>query len=166
MSADTSQSQGPQAPPGEDPGDLPPSDAFKAATRRIGELLEYVRQYVSAQADLARAQVRRIVVLAVLGAVALLAFATIIATLVVMFCRGLSDLLAQALGGRAWAGDLIVSIGFISLIVLGAWLGLGAVHRKQLKNTVNRYEQRRLQQRARYGHDAAQRARQGRNGLH
>jgi len=168
MSADTSKSQAAEpkhagTPPessAEDPGDLPPPDAFKAAIGRLSELLEYARQYYAAQVDLLRLRLRRMIVLAALALVALLAGATLIVTLVVMACRGLSDLIAQALGGRVWAGELIVSVGTISILIVGCWLALRSMSRKSMKDAVNRYEQRRRQQRARFGKDAAERARE------
>src|SRR5256885_16609838 len=92
----------------EDPAQMPPPQAFKAAMARFPEVAAYLRQYASARIDLAKAKVRQIVIFAALGVVGLIALTALIVTLVVMLFSGLAGWIAAGMDGRLWAGYLIV----------------------------------------------------------
>jgi hypothetical protein len=138
----------------DDPAQMPPPDAFKAAASRFPEVAAYLRQYFSARFDLAKLKVRRIILYAALGIVGLIALTALITTLVVMLCTGLAGWIAAGLNGRVWAGNLIVSVGLIAIVVGGTWLALKLMDKRRLKQAIQRYEQRQRIQRDKFGHDA------------
>jgi hypothetical protein len=163
MPADTESRQQPapdQPEARDDPGRMPPPEAFKAATRRLGEVVEYFWQYLSARVDLAKLRLRRLVLLAAFGVLALIALTALIVTLVVMLCSGLAGWIAAGLGGRVWAGELIVSLGLILVMAGGTWLILRQASRRRLKVLMEHYERRHREQREKFGHDAPGRAEQ------
>jgi len=136
-----------------------PRQAFGEAMSQLGELKQYAAQFVAAKIDLAKLSLRRAIILAALGIVALLAGAAMIFTLVFLLFSGLAGIIAAAFGGRTWAGDLIVSAGFLLALAGVAWLGLHRISRAQRDATAKRYERRHAHQRATLsGHDARQRS--------
>src|SRR5438477_11672458 len=113
-----------EANPSDDPAQMSPPDAFKAAADRFPEAAAYLRQYFSARLDLARLKVRRIIIYAALGIVGLIGLTALITTVVVMMCSGLAGWIGAGLGGRVWAGNLIVGGGLIVIFAAGLWLDL------------------------------------------
>jgi len=143
-----------------DPADLPPPDAVRAAMNSAAELREYAGYYVAAKVDGAKARVRQWIFLASLGVIALLAVAAVAIAGVVLLCQGLAHLLADAFGGRLWAGYLAagaILIGTIAVSLWGTMRYLGRVARRRI---MDKYDLRRTRQRADFGHDVTQRAHQ------
>ena len=137
---------------------MPPGEAFKSAWSRLGQLGEYFRHYLSARIDLLKLSLRNAAIYAALGLVGLIALMALVATLVVMLLGGLAELIAAGLGGRMWAGNLIVSLGMFALIGIGAWLGLKMLRDSHFKQTKAKYELRHQQQREKFGDSAFERS--------
>ena len=133
--------------------------AFGRVVAQLSELRAYVAQYIAAQIDRAKISIRRLIVLAVLGVIGLLVCTAALGTLVVLLLSGLAQAIGAALGGRVWAGDLIVGGGALLLLFVSAWLGLGYLKNISRKAMVDRYERRLRRQRIELGgHDARQRS--------
>ena len=135
-----------------------PPDAFREAMERVGELKDHAALYVSAKVDSLKLSVRNIVLYAVLGVLGLLAGAALIVMAVVQLLSGLAGVIAAGLGGRMWAGNLIVGFVMLAGVALGAWLGVRKVFNSSRKRTVERYERTLQRQRVDYGADARQRS--------
>jgi hypothetical protein len=155
----------PRIPPAPHPHDEAPADAFKEAMRALGELREYAAYFVAAKLDGLKLTFRRLGVMAAVGAVGLLAGGAVVATAAVLFCVGLAQAVATMFAHengvpRTWLGNLIVGLLLLLLIVGGAWFMMSRLIGSSKKATVRKYELRRQRQRADYGHDVLQRARE------
>ncbi len=135
-----------------------PAEAFKEAMEHVSELKEYASHYVSAKVDKIRLSVRNLVLYAVLGVLGLLIGAAVLVMAVVQLLSGLAGVIAAGLGGRMWAGNLIVGGVLLLGVALAAWLGVRSVFKSSRKRTVDRYERRLQRQRVDYGADARQRS--------
>jgi hypothetical protein len=135
-----------------------PADAFHEAMEHVGELKEYVSLYVAAKLDKIKVSVRRIVLYAVLGVLALVVGAAMLVMASVQLLSGLAGVIAAGLGGRMWAGNLIVGFVLLTGIMLGAWLMVRRMFNSSRKATVDRYERRLQRQRVDFGADAHQRS--------
>src|SRR4051812_39120430 len=117
-----------------------PPEAMHDALGKFAELRAYVQQYLSAKVDQLKLTARNIAIFAALGVVGLIvAGATIVIALVLLF-QGLAGAIAAGLGGRVWAGDLIVGLVLLGIFVVGAIVGLGIVKKAWFKATVKKYE--------------------------
>jgi hypothetical protein len=135
-----------------------PGVAFHEAMAQIGELRGYVSHYLSARLDALKLTVRHAVLWIALAALAMLASLAVVVTAIVILCVGLAQMISAALGGRMWAGNLIVGVVLIGGIVLCIWLGVRKLFAASLSRTVERYERKLRRQRVELGHDAQQRA--------
>jgi hypothetical protein len=142
------------------PDDSAPTEALKDAFGQISELRAYAVHYISAKADQIRLTIRKAGIYAVLGIIGLMAGAALVMTAVVLLCVGLAGALSAWIGTGIWAGSLIVG-GFV-MLVLGAGIGwlLWWFPRASRARTVQKYEDKRRQQQADYGHDVHERARE------
>jgi hypothetical protein len=138
--------------------ELPPAQAVRDSLAAFAELREYASYYVTAWFDRVRFTLRRAGFLAVVGAMALVAGCTIIVTSSVLVCVGLAQGIAAALGGRAWAGNLIVGLSLLALAGAGTWFGWSRLSAAFRRKMVQKYELRQRQQRADFGHDVEERA--------
>src|SRR4051812_41787363 len=134
-----------------------PPEALRDALSKFAELRAYVQQYMSAKADQWKLTARNIAIYAALGIVGLIvAGATMIIALVMLF-QGLAGAIAAGLGGRMWAGNLIVGVILLGLFVGGAMIGLGIVKKAALKATKRKYELTARQQREAFGRSSRDR---------
>jgi hypothetical protein len=148
---------------GSEPVDEAPSEAFRDAVAQVGELKEYASHFIAAKVDGLKLSVRKAVIFAGLGLVAVLAAATVVITAVVLLLAGSAQALGVLLGGRAWAGNLLVGSIVLVAVGLGAWIFQRRFFNTSRKATVQRYERRLKTQRVRHnGHDAVQRGSEGR----
>lgn len=137
-------------------GEKTASAAFRDAAVRLAEVREYVSFYIATKTDALKLTVRKAIFFAVVGILALLVAAGAVVTAVVMLLSGLARGLGAALGGRLWAGDLIVGFGVLAIIAVGAWIGASAMTGASRRRTVEKYESRKRDQRTRFGHDVEQ----------
>jgi len=121
---------------------IAPTEAMRDAFSKLGEVAGHAREYVSARIDLAKVKARNIVLFAVLGVVALFAVAASMIIGLAMLYTGLAQAIAAALGGRMWAGNLIVGGGMLALFAGGGLLGIARLKKAWLKATIARYEAR------------------------
>ena len=136
---------------------VPPTDAMRDALSRFAELRAYVQQYFSAKADQWKLTARNIAIFAALGVVGLIvAGATMVIALVMLF-QGVAGAIAAGLGGRMWAGNLIVGILLLGIFGGGAIISLGILKKAWFKATVKKYELTERQQRESFGRSSRDR---------
>jgi hypothetical protein len=82
---------------------------------------DFALSYFENRAEAARVEARKAVQFAVSRAVCGAMLLTVAVAAIVLLLQGISGGLAAALGGRAWAGDLITA-GMLGLFGLGMWL--------------------------------------------
>src|SRR5438067_5859218 len=113
-----------------------PTEAVRDAVSKVAELRAYAQQYFSAKADQWKLTARNIAIFAALGVVGLIvAGATIVIALVMLF-QGIAGAIAAGLGGRVWAGNLIVGLALLAIFVGGAIVGLAILKKAWFKATV------------------------------
>ncbi len=134
-----------------------PSDAFRDALSKIAELRAFAQQYISARIDLAKLTARKIAIFTLLGIIALFVVATTLVIGLVLFLSGIAGAIATALGGRWWAGDLIVGAAVLGLFVGGAIVGMSRLKKSSMKSTVKKYESAQKQQRENFGRSSRDR---------
>ena len=134
-----------------------PPEAMRDALGKFAELRAYVQQYMSAKADQWKLTARNIAIFAALGVVGLVVAGATIVIALVMLLQGLAGAIAAGLGGRVWAGDLIVGLALLAIFVGGAIVGLGIVKKTWFKATVKKYELTERQQRESFGRSSRDR---------
>jgi hypothetical protein len=134
-----------------------PGAALHEALEGVKEVTAYAAQYAAAKVDRWKLTARSLVIYAILGVVALLVGLVVVIVATSLLVMGLAQAIAAVLGGRMWAGNLIVGGGILLLLGAGTWLGLKMYNRSSRRKTVERYEQRLKHQRQSFGHDARQR---------
>ena len=137
-----------------------PTEAFGDAFERVGELKAYATHFVSAKVDALKLTGRNIAIYAALGLVGMFAGAAVVITAVVLALRGLAEAVAALLGGRQWAGNLIVGFALLLILGLGAWMGMNRVFGISRRKLKEKYESKRRQHQAEFGHDVHERARE------
>ena len=70
--------------------------------------------------------------------------------------------IAALFGGRAWAGQLVGAVVILGGVFGGAWFFMKSLTNSWRKATVAKYERRKQEQKARFGRDVKQAAREGR----
>jgi uncharacterized membrane protein YedE/YeeE len=120
-----------------------------------------VRLYLSARADAILASLRRLGLWLVIGAVGLVVALAMLTAAAVIGILGIADLVGQALGERPWAGYVVTGFGLLAIFAIGLFAAMLMLRRSFRNRTVKKYARRHSQQRARFGHDAAQAAARG-----
>ena len=138
--------------------DASAGEAFGDASKRFGEIREYLAYYVAVQTDAMKLRLRNGLFYAVLGIVALLAASAAVVVAVTLLLTGIAHGLGSLLGSRDWLGDLIVGIVILGVIAIAARVGINMTIGSSRKKTVEKYESRKRDQRNRFGHDVQQRA--------
>jgi ABC-type transport system involved in cytochrome bd biosynthesis fused ATPase/permease subunit len=136
-------------------------EALKKAAQQIGELKEYAGLYVSAKLDSLKLTMRNLVLYAALGLVGAIVGIGLLITAAALFLTGIAGGIGAIFDpDRYWVGALIV--GFV--VLAGAMGGLIVVIRKltgaSKQQTIQKYEERKRDERNRYGHDVQERARE------
>jgi hypothetical protein len=136
-----------------------PEEASAALHERLDEFVDYAVYYLLTRLDALKFAIKRRILSASIVLIAVLAAAGIIVTAVVLLCEGICDALTDLLGHR-WAGELVTGVLFLATVGI-----LGSIAVKRLisgphQRTVLQYEELRRRQRARYGRDVNQRARE------
>jgi len=138
----------------------PPTDALKDALGHLGELRAYATHYLVAKADRIKLSIRNLGVYAALGVLGLIIGSATIATAVVLLLVGIAGGLSALMDAGLWAGSLIVG-GVIVLGLVGAMIWFLKWFPKATRaRTVQKYEDKRRQQQADFGHDVHERARE------
>jgi hypothetical protein len=139
-----------------------PADALRDASARIAELKEYASYYVAAKVDSVKASARTAVLYAVLGVVGGLIGIGLLITAAVFFLDGLAGAIGALFPARHgwWAGRLIVGVLVIAGALGGAMFLVKRVTGSSRKRTIEKYEARRREERAQFGRDVQERARE------
>lgn len=131
---------------------------LKDAVARWAEVKEYLGYFLATKVDALRLSIRQAIFYAALGVIGLLAAVAGVVTAVVLLLIGAAHLISVLLGGRQWAGELIVGATVIGSIALATFIVLSKLTRTSRTQTVKKYESRKRQQRLRFGHDVSDRA--------
>lgn len=136
-----------------------PDDSHPLAPliENIAQLREFAAYYLSTRVDAVKLRLRRAAFAVALGLVGVVTAAAGLVMAVVLFLLGAARGLEALLGGRAWAGDLIVGGAVIVGAVVVSYLVARILAKSSRRQTVERYERQRSAQRARFGRDASDR---------
>jgi hypothetical protein len=135
-----------------------PAEAMQQVSNLLGALGEYISYYFAAKADSFKLSMRNAMLMAVVGVGALLALGATVITAIVLLLVGLAQAIAALLGGRMWAGNLIVALLVLILIGGGTFAGLAMLKKASRERTVKKYESRQDKQRTDFGANVAERA--------
>lgn len=149
----------------------PPDTAASAATpphagngewprlkQQVREVADYFSYYLEAQADLLKLQGRRLLTRVLLGIAGALGLATALVVAITLVIIGVAQGLAQVFANHPWLGPLITGLVILGSLTLGAWGWLAVTRQAAYNRMVEKYEQRKSRQRARFGHDIVSRA--------
>ena len=141
-----------------------PAEALKQASSKLGELKEYAGLLVAAKVDGLKLTLRKIVFYAILGIVAALIGVAMLVTASVYVLSGLAGAIGELFPEpyEWWAGRLIVGILVVGGTLVGVMLLTKSLTGSSRKRTIEKYENRKRDERNLYGHDVAERARQQR----
>ncbi len=153
--ADFGAGSGPGSP---DDQQHPGTRAVNHFRRSLDELKEQFSFYVAAKSDGLKYTAKKIGIYAGLGVVGLIAASAIVVTAGVLLLAGLADAINRLCGTGPWLGDLIVAVLVFGGIGLAAMIALKKIFNSSKKQTVERYEQRKRQQRAKFGQSVSDRA--------
>jgi hypothetical protein len=134
-----------------------PTDAVSDALHKFAELRAYAQQHIAARIDLAKLTARKIAILVVLGIVALFACAATLIIALVLLLSGIAGAIGAGIGGRAWAGNLIVGAVVLGLFAGGGFFGIRVLKKSSMKSTVKKYETAQKQQRDSFGRSSRDR---------
>lgn len=134
-----------------------PSEALRQAVSQFGELREYASYFVAARLDAIKLSIRSVGLYAALGVFGVFAAGGLVVTAVVLLCTGLAGAVGAAFQAR-WLGDLIIGGGLLLVVALGLYLMRMLVMRGWQRASVRKYEARKHDQQARFGHDIHERA--------
>jgi hypothetical protein len=134
-------------------------EAVRRLQAQLEELGEYARFYASAKKDAIVASVRKFALLGLAAVAAFAVFGAMLMTAAVLAVLGVAQWIGEILGDRLWAGYLIVGWGMLLLVAVGLAAAIVYLQRRFRTQTVNKYDKRRRNQRARFGHDLGQQAR-------
>jgi hypothetical protein len=136
----------------------PEDDPVARLGLQLNELQAYVRQQWAARTDRALLGLRRLIVLAVAGVVALLAAAAWVVMGVVLLLSGATGGLATVLNGRLWLASLIVGGTALAQVAIVVAVMYGAWQAASKQRTRQKYESRQRQQKQQFGQSAHDRA--------
>jgi hypothetical protein len=133
--------------------ELTEREGLKLLLRQFQELREYVSYYVAARTDSVKCSVRNAIGQLVLVALGFVAVAGLVVMASWFVLSGISQGVGARFGGQAWIGAL--TTGVLALVGVGMGISCAAWMRKSAarKRTVEKYETRHAQQRARFGRD-------------
>lgn len=135
-----------------------PSEALKDLGRQITELRSHVSYFISAKLDGIVVSLRNAGIYTAIGVVGLIVAGGLLVTAAVLLLSGLAGAVSAMFDARAWVGELIVGLLVLALAAAGVWFGLSWLTKNSRTKTVNKYERKRNDQRASFGHDVHDRA--------
>ena len=137
-----------------------PADAFKEAASRFAEVKEYAGYYVGAKLDGIKLTFRNIALYAVLGIVGGIVGLGFLITAVVLLLTGLAGLIGEIFPQKweHWGGNLVLGLLLVGGTVAAILFGLKSITGSSRKRTIEKYENRKRDERRVYGHDVQQRA--------
>jgi hypothetical protein len=146
----------PSARTGANAADRPSvAESLQQGGRSLLEAASYLEHLIVAYLDQIKLSLRTAFLYALLGVLAALAAGAVLVVSVVLLLAGIANGLGEALGGRAWAGDLIVGVAVLGGVSLAIAIALGRMKSAMRRRTKLKYEERLKQQRERFGRDAS-----------
>jgi hypothetical protein len=139
-----------------------PAEAFKQAGARLAEVKEYAGYFVAAKVDSLKLTLRNLVLYAILGIVGAIVGTTVLVTASVYLLSGLAGAIGEIFPEpyEWWAGRLIVSVLVIGGTVVGVMLLMKSLTGSSRKRTIEKYENRKRDERNLHGTDVERRARE------
>ncbi len=135
----------------------PAKRAFEEVPVFLAELKAYASYFLSAKADGAKASVRRLMMLAIMGVIGLLIVGGLLFSAVFLTLSGLAMGLGSLLGGHLWLGSLIVGLLVLGGICLTGWIGMKKLTGSWRSQMEQKYERKRNDQRSEFGRDVQHR---------
>lgn len=136
----------------------PEADSLKRLLRQLQELLEYTSYYLDARIDGIKLSLNKAAWRAELELVGILATAGLIVVGGALVFVGVAGGLGELFGGRVWLGKLTAGLLLLSCTVAVIWIRAALTQKISHDKTVEKYELRKQQQRAKFGHDVADQA--------
>jgi hypothetical protein len=142
--------------------DVPPTDAFKDAAAKLGEVKEYAGVLVAAKLDAIKLTLRNVAVYAALGIVGGLVGIGVLITAGVLLMTGLAGLIGEIFPEKweDWGGPLVLGLLVVGGAAVGVVLAIKSITGSSRKRTIEKYENRKRDERFAYGHDVTERARE------
>lgn len=140
-------------------GEPSPADAFKEAASRFAELKEYVGYYIGAKLDGAKITLRNVAIYVVLGVVGGIVGVALLIAATVMLLNGLAGAIGAIFNpDKPWVGNLVMGLLLVGGAVSVVIFGLKSITGSSRKRTIEKYENRKRDERGAFGHDVQQRA--------
>jgi hypothetical protein len=117
-------------------------DSLNDVGHYLNEAREQAFRYLTAQAERIRAMVRSAALFGILGIAAAFVGLTIVIAATVLACVGIAGGIAQLLGGRQWAGDLITGGGILAVLGIGGFIFVQRIIKAARKKTVASWAER------------------------
>ena len=138
-----------------------PAEGLKDAAARLAELKEYATYFVGAKVDGLKLTLRNIALYAVLGIVGGIVGIGLLITAAALLLTGLAGAIGAIFNpDRPWVGGIVVGL----LVLVGTFGGviylMKSLTGSSRKRTIEKYENRKRDERHLYGHDVAERARE------
>jgi hypothetical protein len=134
------------------------ADAVAQMRKFWREFWTYFGFYITVQIDRMLLSVKMLILCLAVGGLVMIGLGAMLVTAAVQICMGICELLTVAFGGRVWAGELVTG-GIIWILVLGTTYALvSSLIAKSRQATLEKYEQRRAEQRSDLGRDVEQKA--------
>jgi hypothetical protein len=144
-----------------EPAATQPLEALSAALGNLGEVVTYAQQLVQGKANAVLYQVRKVVLMAMLGVIAGLSAVAALMTCAVLLIIGLAGAVGALLpDGWQWAGQVLVGGGGTLLSLVAAWLVIRRAAAAGRTAASKHYRLALIRQRQQYGTDAMERAEQ------
>ena len=137
-----------------------PKDVMASILERVGEIREYVSYYAETKTDGFKQSATWAGIYAALGVLGGLIGAAVLITATVLLVNGIAGALAALFNHTEWLGQLVTGLLLLGLFAGGVVFGLKALRGSFKKKLRAKYEQRHQEQRARFGADVPQRARE------
>jgi len=126
--------------------------------QQAGELIDYVSYYLEARTDILKLQGRQFLFRLRLEIAGILVVAGALVVAITLIFIGVAQGLAQVFADKPWLGPLITGLVLLGIISLAVWWWLARTHKAAHNRMIEKYEQRKRHQRARFGYDVVERA--------
>jgi pilus assembly protein TadC len=142
---------------GDDPIQTP-TDAFRDAANKFAQLKDFLNYYIAAKSDAIKTSIRNAGFYAALGLIGLFALLTVIVMASALFVLAIAHAFARLFNGHVGIGYLCTAILIFVVLGGGAFVGMSILTKSSRKRTVEKYEHWQQQQRAKFGTDVAEQA--------